>query len=386
MRMQEIIFFLGNMGDLCWAELQTVLDTTAKLQRLGTRLASAKLSTDFDIKLLQKKLGGTIKIAKLIKKLPQGTDVLTINYQLVEYLVSLKQSKVYFALGELGRDHLEPLDNRALKARLEENGLKVRFAANHRRGAGAALLLHQNKWVELLVTNTPENILITHTLSVQDIDDWSRRDRAKPYSDHKKGMLPPKLARMMINLAGSSDHSRRLYDPFCGSGTVLLEAAVMGGYELYGSDLDVKAVIGTGENLDWLRQTYDLQVPARLFTRDVTAVRVPDLGGQKVDLIVTEPFLGRQTPRDEQLPGVFRGLEKLYWGAFRAWTQLLVPGARVVIVFPRVLARDGTIYTLDHLLDKLMSLGYNKESQDLIYARDQATVQREICVFEWQKN
>ncbi|MBQ6449531.1 hypothetical protein IJJ08_01345 [bacterium] len=384
--MQEVIFFLGNMGDLCWAELQAVLGSAVNLQRLDQRLASAKLQPDFDIKSLQKKLGGTIKIGKLIKKLPQETEASTINYQLIEYLVSLGQAKVYFALGELGRDHLEPLDSRWLKARLEENGLKVRFAATSRRGAGAALLLHQAKWVELLVTNTPDRILITHTLSVQDIDDWSYRDRAKPYSDHKKGMLPPKLARMMINLAGPSKQPRRLYDPFCGSGTLLLEAAVMGNYELCGSDLDVKAVIGTGENLDWLRQAYHLEAPARLFTRDVTAVRVPDLGGQKVDLIVSEPFLGRQTPRDEQLPGVFRGLQKLYWGAFRTWTQLLVPGARLVIVFPRVTARDGSVYTLDHLLDKLMSLGYNKKSQDLIYARDQATVQREICVFEWQKN
>ncbi len=112
--MKEVIFFLGNMGELCWAELQAVLGSAVNLQRLDQRLASAKLQPDFDIKSLQKKLGGTIKIGKLIKKLPQETEASTINYHLIEYLVSLGQAKVYFALGELGRDHLEPLDSRWL--------------------------------------------------------------------------------------------------------------------------------------------------------------------------------------------------------------------------------------------------------------------------------
>ena len=30
---------------------------------------------------------------------------------------------------------------------------------------------------------------------------WFKRDRAKPYSDRHKGLLPPKIARILVNLA-----------------------------------------------------------------------------------------------------------------------------------------------------------------------------------------
>jgi len=348
------------------------------------RIVTVDLPDDYDLSALQKKLGGTIKIATLIKKLPAKTDAATILYNLVEYLVGLNQAKISFALGEVNRDHLEPLDVREVKTRLEENGIRARYGANSRAGAGAALLLHRPQFQEILVVNTPEAILLTHTRAVQDIDDWTHRDRHKPYADHKKGMLPPKLARIMVNLAGMASRERVLYDPFCGTGTILLEARLAGYERLIGSDLDVKAILGAGENLDWLAQEYELAGDPRLFTRDVSKVTPADLGPESVDVIVTEPFLGKQTPQDDRLPGIFRGLEKLYWGAFRRWQDFLTPGAVLVIVFPVVVTRDGKRYALDGLLDKLSDLGYNKKSQGLMYAREQARVRREICVFDWQ--
>lgn len=35
--------------------------------------------------------------------------------------------------------------------------------------------------------------------------------------------------------------------------------------------------------------------------------------GALVDCIVTEPFLGKQNPKEEDIPGMFKGLEKMYW-------------------------------------------------------------------------
>ncbi|MDO5561154.1 MAG: hypothetical protein Q4G02_00015, partial [bacterium] len=105
-----------------------------------------------------------------------------------------------------------------------------------------------------------------------------------------------------------------------------------------------------------------------------------------VDFIVTEPFLGKQTPKSSELNGIFRGLEKMYWGAFRHWTQILRPGSKIVIVMPRVHADNGQVFTLDSLLDKLAALGYNKQSRELFYARPQAIVEREIAVFEYRPN
>lgn len=379
--MTTAVFILGKMEALCLAELRSVVGEQVELIAPG--IAALKGADPDKLESWQQTLGGTVKIGTVCQQLPAGVDQATIFYHLVEYFVALNQEKVYFAVGELGRDHLEPLDERELKVRLEENGIKARFAEHSRYGVGAALLQHRRGLIELLVINTSESVLIVRSQTVQDIDEWSWRDRAKPYADRKKGMLPPKLARMMVNLAHPFPGAV-LYDPFCGTGTILLEAATLGGMTLLGSDLDVKATLGTGENLDWWVRETGKQADYKLVTADVSQVKLAQLGGNKVNLLVSEPFLGKQTPRDEQLPGIFRGLEKLYWGAFRHWCELLVPEAKLVVIFPRVTTRRGQVYHLDSLLDKLHGLGYNKESQGLMYAREHASVSREICVFEWQ--
>ena len=60
-------------------------------------------------------------------------------------------------------------------------------------------------------------------------------------------MIPPKLARTMINLAvGENDpKSITVFDPFCGTGTILMEG-LMVGVTVMGSDLDHEAVHGAG--------------------------------------------------------------------------------------------------------------------------------------------
>jgi tRNA G10 N-methylase Trm11 len=155
--------------------------------------------------------------------------------------------------------------------------------------------------------------------------------------------------------------------------------AGLAGYEVIGSDIDEVAVRGTRHNLAGVKVE-----GGKIFKSEVTAVRTEQVGG-KVEVIVTEPFLGRQTPKRQDLGNIFRGLEKLYWGAFRHWREILQDEARVVIVFPRVKEGEGRVKSLDGMLDKLEGIGYTKCSLGLVYARPQAMVEREICVFDYKK-
>jgi tRNA G10 N-methylase Trm11 len=59
------------------------------------------------------------------------------------------------------------------------------------------------------------------------------------------GMLPPKLARMMINL---TKNNTAIYDPFCGLGTVLIEALHMGRIHILASDISEAMVSATEKN------------------------------------------------------------------------------------------------------------------------------------------
>lgn len=70
------------------------------------------------------------------------------------------------------------------------------------------------------------------TIACQDIDAYSRRDTGKN-RDMIVGMMPPKLVQMMINIGNSNKNFSAIYDPFCGLGTTLIEAANMGFYKIF---------------------------------------------------------------------------------------------------------------------------------------------------------
>ena len=70
--------------------------------------------------------------------------------------------------------------------------------------------------------------------------------------------LDPRIARAMVNLAHphTPDGRPALADPLCGTGGVLIEAALLGVHS-HGSDLDEEMVEGTQRNLDWLWNEQD---------------------------------------------------------------------------------------------------------------------------------
>ncbi|NCN06432.1 MAG: hypothetical protein GW946_01135, partial [Candidatus Pacebacteria bacterium] len=218
---------------------------------------------------------------------------------------------------------------------------------------------------------------------IQNIDDWTVRDRSKPYADRKKGMLPPKVARILLNINRSFDQAteRVVLDPFCGAGNILLENAMLKTKGI-GIDIDKNAVAGTTDNLRWFSETYQQPHHQQVYPGDAT--HVPESIVQAVTAIVTEPFLGRPKPKAEQVPDIFRGLYKLYLGAFKNWKKILPDGAPVTIVFPSTLVA-GKEYTMSALIDKLLPLGYTTVSGPLRYSRPDAIITRSIYTFVLKK-
>jgi len=74
-----------------------------------------------------------------------------------------------------------------------------------------------------------------------------RSPHLRPY--FRPGGLKPALARAVVNLARVRSGCR-FADPFCGSGGLLIEAAMLGA-QVYGFDVDARAVSGALENLRW---------------------------------------------------------------------------------------------------------------------------------------
>ncbi len=90
------------------------------------------------------------------------------------------------------------------------------------------------------------------SIGVQKAFDFAARDMKKPVRDMKVGLMPPKLARIMINMTRdeSGNLPAKIYDPFCGMGTVLLEGMSLG-LKVAGSDLSKKMVEATKKNTKW---------------------------------------------------------------------------------------------------------------------------------------
>lgn len=377
--MSDYFFLFGNTPSLSLLELQSLVEDVTVI---SPDLARVSLTSDEEAQAIFSKTGGTVKLVKEIGPLADTEDDTVIL--MAAYLNEQKSdSKLTFGLALLGQDTLAISETQLKKALKNEFKLSSRFIEHSKIGLSASVLLHQENVIEVALIGSESGNYLGETIAIQDIDDWTKRDRMKPYSDRKKGMLPPKVARMMVNIAVGNTSST-VYDPFCGTGTVLSEA-LMVGHNVIGSDLDGKATAGAEKNLEWLKQEYDLNGDWKVFFSDASQVhKMSDLSNNLVDAIVTEPFLGKPKPELKQLENIYKGLEKMYLGAFKAFKAVLKDQGKVVIVFPMVEA-PKKVYDLSNLIDKLAQLGYTTTSEPIVYARKNAVVQRQIFVFTVNK-
>jgi tRNA (guanine10-N2)-dimethyltransferase len=139
--------------------------------------------------------------------------------------------------------------------------------------------------------------------------------------------IHPKFARAMLNVAGIP-MGQWVMDPFCGTGGILIEAALLG-YRPMGSDIDPRMVQGSLQNLEALGLQAD--------------VRVSDVGqaAEGMDVapaaIVTDPPYGRST----SLHGGETG--SVLEGLYRMSAACLPTGGRLVVCLPSrdMLPPDG---------------------------------------------
>ena len=381
--MPQYLLQTGNTPALTFHEAQAVMGSQTKA--LGDLAVSFIADSDEQAIQLFKLLGASVRLVKVERDWQKYSEK-TLFSDSVKILMSQATDHLQFAVARWGETTADQISLTELKKSLKKEAIKARYLEGSRDGLSAAVLLHQEV-TELVVWQKADKFLIGRTLAVQDIDYWTVKDRQKPYFDRKKGMLPPKVARAMVNLAiGAKDAGQVVYDPFCGTGTILLEALERG-CRVIGSDVDEKATIGAQTNLAWFADLAELPVSFKVFQASVAHVS-PQQIDQKITGLVTEPFLGKPQAKPEQLPDIFKGLEKLYLGAFKNWRQILTPGAVVVMVFPRVELTNGKIYDFSRFVDKLSDHGYTFRIDFGVirYARPQAQIQRDIVVLDYLKN
>ena len=386
---------LGQSIDLAKQEVINILQGPEdKIELIGQNFILA--DTDKDSKNLMSILGGTIKIAKYLDTINNLDELDIDKWQAYLTLQEDKKNNYGFSLyndSKKSWHHLYKL-SLELKKELKSQKYKARLVTGKQHDLSSVIVIKNNLLNnELLIIKNNNNYILALTEIVQDFVEYGHRDMDRPQRDDRSGMLPPKVAQMMINLTGP-DRQKNILDPFCGSGTILQEAALQNFTQIFGSDNSKKAVSDAQQNLEWLNKEYNLKSNFNIQKTDVKNLSKKFEAGS-IDLIVTEPFMGdarllHRTNERQTIQKIIQELQELYTTAFGEFKKILKPDSKIVFIFPVFNINNQKIYTLD--VDIISQLGFELQLPDtksprhspsgnLIYSRDSQKVLREITIW-----
>jgi tRNA G10 N-methylase Trm11 len=405
-------FILGRKPLLSIAEICQTKADTDKIVDIGREsLILERPETFKNPQDTLNRLGGTVKIAEIFAEL-KGNKA-EISAAVSDYLLKKFQdriNKVSYGISaySFAQRHESFLKEvlKKVKKELTAAGLKNRFINHNFKNVENAAIKGEGlltKGAEIVIIQGKDGYFLGETKALQDFEYYSHRDYNRPARDPRLGMLPPKLAQMMINFSGFSTlegHSAKkptVYDPFVGIGTVLSEGFLLG-YDLMGSDLDPENIKKAQQNLDWLiQQKSEAAWPfVHLFSQDATRLGKKDLP-RPVDLIVTESYLGppvSQFPSRENIAKTFGNIRETIFGFFKTVKPLLRPSTPIVISL--LFYRDkNRFHFIEDLLPKIVGLGYEvrpllpkelknrfnlgtSQKESLLYDRPDQVVGREI--------
>lgn len=375
-------------------------------------------------------LGGTIKVATQLATVPSTNwrKVADTSAKLLPGLVANMEGKIKLGVSSYGLP-VTPRDLTAiglrLKTELKKHDRSSRVIPNKDPALSSAHVLHNHltgdRGVEFVFVRDGDQTIIARTTHEQDIEAYAKRDHGRPMRDAYVGMLPPKLAQTMINLASAatgaaevsetsafpagakqdinnhmalsgvdetSDDSaasqKRLLDPFCGTGVVLQEAALMG-MSVYGTDVSEKMIRYTRDNLVWLEDTHDVKPDKYFHEADATDTTWQ----QPIDLVVCEGFLGRpisHMPLRETLDQIMHESNAIMKDFLKNIAPQLKSGTPLCVAVPAWHVNGQVIHLA--MLDKIEAYGYERVSfthatnDNLLYYREDQIVARELLVLK----
>lgn len=433
----KYIFILGRIPALSIAEIMAVLDRENRqysVLSFGNDILVLEMAESIrDEQKFLDKLGGTIKIIEVlgeVGKVAELRTALTAEAIMDRYpnisqeLKNVSMPKLYWGLSVyfLCEAKMQTMQKAVhtvksyfigIKEGLRRQLIKCRIVTPPPGKLFLdAFAVSKNNLIkkggEIVVAIDKEKIYWGKTLAVQDFNFYGIRDYGRPGRDMKIGMMPPKLAQVMINLSGAKDQGIIL-DPFCGTG-VILQEALLAGYEAIGADKSKEAVSLAKKNIEWLYEKFSESSECLSAKKDNYRIVLLDaenvsglLNGRFVDAIVTEgtlgPRYGRSVPSQAEMSVNFTMLENLYLGSFQEFTKILQKGGRVVITFPVYLLSRGRKIVLSPFVDKITKIGYNiihplnsgklpnnavvslSERNTILYSRADQNVGREIVIF-----
>ena len=390
----KYFFILGNNPALSLAEVLAVIKPKSYIL-ISEEFLVTETSADLNPLNLITVLGGTIKIGLIKEELAISSYKNKIEESILQ-IIRDRQKEVASGKFNFGFSNYSNLDlgHLGLKIKKDLSSLKIntRFVVSREKTL-SSVIVEQNKLlrkgVEIVFARYEDYVILGETMAVQPFKSLSYRDFSRPARDDKSGMLPPKLAKIMINLA-EADKDGLLVDPFCGSGTILSEAILMGYNNLYGLDLSSKAIDDSFKNINWIKEQYQIEPVSIKFKVKNVLDLSKFIKVNSVSAFISEPYLGPQREKIE-FKSVIKEIEYLYTKALVQMYQVLEKGGRVVMVWPVFYGNKfvnpniGEFKKISILPDNLKNEEIKKrinQRGNIVYGRAGQKVFREVIVLE----
>lgn len=397
------IALLGRQPELSIAELERVF--------LNTRWFSSQVAI-FDAPTPPniQRLGGSQKLGKIVFT-TQTTQWKSVEKEILMHYRKAwahNDGKTTLGLSAYGFDGAPGVRDLqktglTLKGALKKNGVSLRLVPNKDVALSSATS-HHNKLglsankVELLIFKGKGTTIVAESLGAQNITALAARDQGRPKRDAFVGMLPPKLAQMLINMAAGSTETEpalhkgelQVLDPFCGTGVLLQEASLLG-YNAYGTDLADKMISYTDANLDWLEKTHHTKTSRTVHQGDAMDTT---WDFSTPTAIAAEGYLGQPfsaPPSPAKLKEVQGNCNHIIASFLKNLAAQVPAGTPVALAVPAWRSKElspygNPMFTHLPLVDEPDRYGFERielttaTPEQLLYARPDQVVAREILL------
>jgi len=384
--MKKYLLTLVN-GELSYHEINTILNlrnTPFKILIKNNNFLILEIESLREFS----RLGGIYKIVeitsenesieKLYKNIKQNNEFFWLEEKarwcLSYYSVEKTDNIIYKKMSEYLNEEISKLvkKNKQIKNDIVEDNFRE-ISVNKIKNITEIILAYDGK-----------KFYLGKTKIVFNSTDYIKRDLSRPFQDSSIS-ISPRIARILVNLLGLKNNQTVL-DPFCGTGTFLIEASILG-LNVMGTDKRKECVYGTRKNLQWINKNQK-KMNSNIMIND--AEKLVNFSKKSIDGIVTEPILLpnlKRHPNERKTKELLKITQKTYVKAMISMNRILRENGRLVIVTPRVKTNRGKFISLD-ILYMIKESGFrfnriHKNNQPIIvkYSKEQKII-REVWVMQ----
>lgn len=339
--MGKYIFILGRDPELSILEIKSYFEARNIKYKIieSTKEILLLELPNLDFKKVIKDLGGVIKIGKIGFKTFYDGSKNKILYGVNEY-----NSK-------LNINFKEKFKLEGIKAYLNAKG---KISPSKSLKLDVEFLIYKNNIAKIIAFFNPK--------------EYKDRDK-RPFLDPLR-VSSIRLSKILINLSGAKEGDL-LLDPFCGLGTILQEALLMG-IKVVGIEKDENTVRMCKKNLEWLNKDgwKITRGDSRALSKYV----------KSADCVATEPYLGpflKKLPDEREAKKTISLLESLYLAIFRELAKVVK--GKVAIIIPKFRTRSRKELKIN-FVKILENTGFKTVSGYPIKYEESSLIKREIWV------